>query len=156
MKSQLSKVHGYLIRLNNFVLIFFGASSILVSSILVSFVSGKFFDQSLTNGFPSFKSAREAFLLGVLLAPLLETLLLQAAIIETAKKRMSPFYACLLSALIFGLVHLYNVFYFIYGILAGLILSYIYYIGSLTKRGFIVTFGSHMLYNFIVFTLSNV
>ncbi len=155
MKSRLMKIHNYLTSLNKYKLILFGVFSILLCSLFVSFISSKFFNRSLTEGFSDFKSAREAFLLGVLLAPFLETLVLQAAIIETAKKRVSPPYACLLSAFVFALVHFYNIFYFFYGILSGLIFAYLYYIGSLTSKGFILTLSVHMFYNFIVFVLSN-
>jgi len=123
-------------------------------SILVSFISNYFFDSPLTEGFTEFGSHWEAFLLAVVIAPFLETLVLQYAIIETAKKSMSTFFACLLSALIFGLLHFYNWFYFVYAILAGLLLAYLYIVGSLSKNGFLMTLIAHVLHNSTVFILS--
>jgi membrane protease YdiL (CAAX protease family) len=154
LTSLLLKIHKYLISVNKMVLICIAVLSTLFMSILVSFVSRFFFDESLTEGFIKFKSYREAFFLGVLLAPFLETLILQAAIIETAKKRMPVFFACLLSALIFGSIHFYNIFYFFYGVLAGLLFAYLYYIGTLNKKGFVITVTAHMLHNFVAFILS--
>jgi membrane protease YdiL (CAAX protease family) len=108
----------------------------------------------MKEGFLNFKSAREAFLVGVLLAPFLETLIFQAAIIETVKKRMSPFFSCSLSAFIFGSIHFYNIFYFIYAVAAGFLFAYLYFIGSVSKKGFILTLIAHMLCNLLAFIFS--
>ncbi|MGZ5135775.1 MAG: CPBP family intramembrane glutamic endopeptidase [Flavitalea sp.] len=140
--------------MNKVVLIVIFVTGILFSSIFISFISHFYFEKSLKDGFSNFKSAREALLVGILLAPFLETLILQAAIIETAKKRMSPFLSCVLSALIFGSIHFYNIFYFIYGVVAGLLLAYLYYIGSLVKRGFLLTLIVHILCNLLAFIFS--
>jgi membrane protease YdiL (CAAX protease family) len=152
--SKIGRIHNYLTGINKFVLVLITIVLLFFSSIAVSLISDAFFGKSLMEDFPDFKSNREKIVIAVLLAPFLETLILQAAIIETAKKRMRPLYACFVSALFFGLVHFYNIFYFLYGLLAGLLLAYLYYIGTLSKRGFILTLAAHILYNFIVFIIS--
>lgn len=154
MNPLLNKIHQYLINTNKIILIVIFVTGIISCSIFISFISQFYFEKSMKEGFSNFNSAREAFFVGVLFAPFLETLIFQAAIIETAKKRISPFFSCGLSALIFGSIHFYNIFYFLYAVAAGFLFAYLYYIGSLSKRGFILTFIAHILCNLLAFVFS--
>lgn len=72
----------------------------------------------------------DQFIFGVLLIPLLETLIHQTAPIILLKKytRLKPGTIILVSAILFGAVHFYSVSYIFYAFLIGLILAYAYMI----------------------------
>jgi len=67
-----------------------------------------------------------AFLSVVIIAPIYEEVIFRRLILRGYLKHYSPVAAILLSAFIFGAIHM-NMWQFVYGFLAGLIFGYIYY-----------------------------
>jgi membrane protease YdiL (CAAX protease family) len=97
----------------------------------------------------------------VLIGPLLETLIFQAAIIEGVyfffnSRKYYNYYSCGISTILFGLTHFYSFPYFIYGLIIGLYLSILY---LLTKRrglnSIIVVLIVHMCWNLIAVINNN-
>ena len=131
------------------------ALMMLIVSIITSLISN-LFAIKLTSGFPEFKSVWEEAVTGLIIAPLLETILFQCAIIESFKGKSKLKWGMPVSALIFGLVHLYNPVYFIYGILAGFILAFVYIIPESLWKRILFTYCTHLLYNLTVFLLGKI
>ncbi|MEO5891649.1 MAG: CPBP family intramembrane glutamic endopeptidase [Ferruginibacter sp.] len=156
MISQLLKVHYFLAKLKNAKLIFLFVLANLLLSFLFSLVLSFFDKKKLTTGFIPFNSVVEEILVAIFLAPLIETLIFQVAIIETIKKKLSPLLSCTVSALFFGLLHYYNFYYVLFAFLVGLMFAYLYYIGGSILRGSLLVLGTHALYNSIVFALSHI
>lgn len=138
------------------VYIVVGAAIImLLLSIITSLISSLFFTK-LTKGFSEFKSLREEILIGLIVAPLLETLIFQCAVIESFKAKSRISWGISVSAIIFGLVHFYNPFYFIYGTLAGFVLGGVYVIPDVLWKRISLTYCTHLLYNLIVFIITKI
>lgn len=142
-------------RIKKVYLVSGAAFIMLLLSIVTSFISN-LFSTRLTTGFPEFKSYWEEIATGLIIAPLLETIFLQCAIIESFKAKSKIKWGVPLSAAIFGLLHFYNPFYFIYGILAGFVLGFVYIIPDSLWKRISFTYCTHLLYNLIVFILSKV
>lgn len=86
----------------------------------------------LENQFVDLSNSVGGVIMIVFIGPVLEELLFRGAILGTLLKKMKPWYAILLSALIFGIIH-FNPAQIIYALLFGLILGRVYYVtGSLT------------------------
>lgn len=128
----------------------------LLMSLFFSSIAHFFFDKEMLEGFKNnFGSTlKEQVLWIVIIAPFFETLFYQYAIIETANKIVNPFISCIISALIFGLSHTYNIFYFLFAVITGFLFATIYYAGSITKRGIFYTILAHSIYNAIAFILN--
>jgi len=103
--------------------------------------------ESLGSGFKSFGSVGQEILLGIFLAPIMESLIFQLMIIEAARKKLPGYVCCLLSALAFGLVHLYNFFYFLFAFFTGMLFAYLYFLGGSIRKGFFLILVTHMLHN---------
>lgn len=86
----------------------------------------------------------------VLLAPLLETFLLQHLPFVWLAKRLHPGCIILLSALVFSLLHYYSLVYVISAFSAGLLYAIAYYLRSKTNP-FLTVFTIHAGYNGFVF-----
>jgi membrane protease YdiL (CAAX protease family) len=90
--------------------------------------------------------------------PLLEAILYQVLIIYFAKKLFPWWVACLLSAVLFGLSHRYNIFYEMATFIAGLWYAVIYYAKTYLApsrfRGFLICVIIHILNNSIAFLLN--
>lgn len=70
----------------------------------------------------------ETFILLVVVAPLVETMLYQFAIIEILLKiRTPPWWCIIISALVFGFSHWYNFAYVVVTFVDGLMLAYYYF-----------------------------
>lgn len=110
------------------------------------------FSRSSDEGFIENYSNKEKLILFVIVGPILETLLFQYAVIEFCKrKKMALQYCCLLSAFIFASMHLYNVFYFLYAFVTGLLFAYLYLAGKNEKNAILLTLVTHIIYNGIAF-----
>lgn len=133
-----------------------GAAFIMLLLSIITNLTSNLFSTSLRTGFPEFKSYWEEIATGLIIAPLLETIFLQCAIIESFKAKSKTKWGVPVSATIFGLLHFYNPFYFIYGILAGFVLGFVYTIPDLLWKRILFTYCTHLLYNLIVFTLSKI
>ncbi|QSB29101.1 CPBP family intramembrane glutamic endopeptidase [Flavobacterium sp. CLA17] len=127
--------------------------------ILLNFLSSYIFEviatlfsRSSDEGFNENYSNKEKLILFVIVGPILETLLFQYAIIEFCKrKKMALQYCCLLSAFIFASMHLYNIFYFLYAFVGGLMFAYLYLAGRNKKNAILITAATHIIYNGIVY-----
>ena len=130
----------------------------LLMSLFFSSIAHFFFDKEMLEGFKNnFGSTlKEQVLWIVFIVPFFETLFYQYAIIEIASKKFTPLISCTISALIFGLSHTYNIFYFLFAVVTGFLFATIYYAGSIIKRGIFYTFLTHSIYNAIAFILNYV
>ena len=105
---------------------------------------------------PEFDTKFEEFLIVVLFAPLLETLIFQYSIISYILGRRSNAYlfACIFSAALFGLSHFYSPEYILKTFFSGLIFGTLYLVAqNKNNNAFIVVAVTHSLYNFIIFFL---
>jgi uncharacterized protein len=104
-------------------------------------------------GFVSTDSIGIDLLITVIAAPIMETLIFQALIIEIVCKiikrpRKNIWIAVMVSSLAFGLNHTYSLSYFIITFFAGIILALAYYLGRYRKESPIVlVFIIHAIYN---------
>ncbi|MBP8067606.1 MAG: CPBP family intramembrane metalloprotease [Pedobacter sp.] len=151
MKLFFEKVHFYLITLNKVKLI---ALFILLNtlnsfsfSMLAYFVTGV----GLRNHSISTMGAQDELLIAVVLAPILETVIFQYALIESIRQKIKPLYACFVSATAFALVHCYSVFYFLFAFISGLIFAYLYYLEKSVLKSFLLVLCTHFLYNLLVY-----
>jgi|GEM_PF-943770 len=91
------------------------------------------------------------FTIGVLLGPLLETVIFQYAIIESIRGKLRIRYVVVISALCFSLIHLYSVSYFIYALFGGLAFGLLYFLQETVFRSVLMVWMAHFLFNLIVF-----
>jgi uncharacterized protein len=140
--------------LNIFAFVVF---SYILNKIFIYFFSSK----ELTNSSIGSEGFIFDMVLAVIIAPLLETLIFQAAIIEGIcyflnYKKNCFLYSCGISTFLFGLTHFYSFPYFIYGLIVGLYLSILYILSR--KRGLnsiIVVLIVHMSWNLVAFINNN-
>jgi membrane protease YdiL (CAAX protease family) len=94
-------------------------------------------------------------LIAIIVAPLIETLLFQALIIEITcrfikRPRKNIWISVIVSSVAFALSHTYCISYIFITFLAGIILALAYYLGRYRKEGVIVlVFVIHSVYNLI-------
>ncbi len=155
IKIDFFVIHNYLIKINRFKLVFFAVVLNFLFSLIFSYVSDVIFEKKLLYGFKNLGSLYNEFILVILIAPLFETLLFQYGIIEIVRKKFTPLVCCSISALIFALMHTYNLFYFFFAFLGGLLFAYLYFIGKSIINGFLLAFSVHLIYNCIVFLIKN-
>ena len=129
IKIKLLSIHNYISKINKYKLVFFAIVLNFLFSLTFSFVSEIIFKKKHLKGFKNLGSLSDEFVLAVLIAPLCETLLFQYAVIEVIRKKIDPFVCCCISATIFAIMHTYNIFYFIFAFLSGLLFAYLYFIG---------------------------
>lgn len=151
MKLYLEKIHRYLLHLNRVKLITLfvvinGVNSLTFSA-LAYFITGN----GLTNHSFDNIDPLNQFLMAVLLAPVLETLIFQYALIESIRQRFHPLYSCFISTFAFALVHLYSVYYFFFAIISGLIFAYLYLLEKSVIRGSLLVLTTHILYNLLIY-----
>ena len=91
----------------------------------------------------------EKFLIGVVVAPLLETFFAQYLLIKLLRiKIKNQTYLLLLSSLFFASMHYYNWLYVLVTFFSGLALNYYYLeIEKISKYSFLLTAMVHSLYN---------
>lgn len=126
---------------------------LLLLSMLTGAISD-LFSTKLTDGFPEAGSLHEKIVSALILAPLLETIFMQCAVVESFKVKAGIKWSVPVSAIIFGLFHLYNPFYFIFGVLAGFVLAFIYIIPEKLWQRFLITYATHLLYNLTLVVLA--
>jgi uncharacterized protein len=144
--NSLKKIHPVLLILLTVIF------NILIS-VLMFWVAKHLFHKRLNAGAFKFPTKTAEFFFVVFLAPILETMIFQAFVIEMLKQKIAMKYCCLISAVLFALTHTYNVFYFLLAVAAGLSFAILYYIGSLNKKGFLLVVTAHALYNLTVWVL---
>ncbi len=103
---------------------------------------------------PQFDSRLEAFLMAVIVAPILETYLIQYSIIGFIVKRYPSklLEACLISATIFGLLHYYSIEYMAKTFISGVVYGILFLV-SIEKKIYplLPVAISHSIYNFLGF-----
>ena len=151
----MKKINVFLINLNQYILIGIFVLLNLTFSYLVNIISKVIYNSSFTNDAHKFSSIKEEFILAVLAAPLVETIIFQFIIIEILYEKVRKEIICLISALAFASTHLYNVLYFVFALIVGLAFAYLYFIGRVNKKAFQYVYLTHLLYNSIAFTLSH-
>lgn len=93
----------------------------------VTAVIANFFDDELTTNNLHFSSLQEEFITLVIIAPIVETLIFQYLIIEVLLNlKLKPWVCILVSALLFGVSHWYNLVYILVTTVVGLIFAYYY------------------------------
>ena len=101
------------------------------------------------------------YLIAVVVAPLIETLLFQSLIIEIICKfikrpRKNIWISVITSSLAFSLNHTYSISYMVITFFAGVILAKAYYLGRYRKEGAIVlVFAIHSMYNLLTLLSSD-
>ena len=128
----------------------------LTMSFFFSFIAHFIFNKDILNDFKNDFGAtlKDKTLWIIIIIPFIETLLYQYAIIEILNKKFNTLISCIISALLFGLSHTYNIFYFLFAFISGFLFATIYYVGSITRRGIFYTFLTHSIYNSIAFILN--
>ncbi|MEO8255655.1 MAG: CPBP family intramembrane glutamic endopeptidase [Flavobacterium sp.] len=122
-----------------------------LNNYIFSIVS-KHFSISLNKGFNDNYSITEKIVLFIIIGPVIETLLFQYVVIEICKdQKMALKYSCLVSAFIFASIHLYNVFYFLYAFVTGLMFACLYLAGKNQKNAILLPLVTHFIYNGIAF-----
>jgi len=99
------------------------------------------------------------FLFGVVLAPFFETLIFQFLPYVFANaflKRKIKFYFYIVSAsLFFGVMHFYNLYYFLVGTSVGVVLSFYFYVSKLRgASGVILVYIIHAINNLLALLIS--
>lgn len=152
-----SKIHLFLLSLNNVYLVLLFVFMNYLVSISFSALSNLVSDKSLSDAVPSTpENKMETFVLVVIAAPLLETFIFQYGIIEWLRQKKSLLFCCFSSALAFALVHLYDVYYFFLAFVAGLLMAYLYTLKKTIIAGISITIITHSLYNALVYILTRV
>lgn len=102
------------------------------------------------------------FLITIIVAPLIETLLFQSLIIELVCKlfkrpRRNLYISVTASSVAFALSHSYSICYIIITFLAGIILALAYYLGRYRKESPIVlVFVIHAVYNLLTLVYNTI
>ncbi len=113
------------------------------------FLNDKFFHLSNTGNDINKMSRNEQFLIAVIIAPLIETLVAQFMLVETLRQKITnQKLLILLSSLFFAFMHYYSWLYIVVTFFGGLILNYYYLeIQKISKYSFFLTALLHSLYN---------
>lgn len=111
-------------------------------------------NEPITSGFFEFRNTYEALITIVVVAPLVETYLIQYLFFKYLTGRLPQWTIIVLSGLVFGLMHHYSIGYVLYAIPSGLLLSSSYAF-RLRSKPFVCTTLIHAVYNLIGFILNN-
>lgn len=150
---MISKIKNIILNLRSWELIVF----VIVLNFLnnyIFFVISNFLNISLNKGFNNNYTFNEKIVLFIIVAPLIETLLFQYIVIEIFKSiKIRLKYCCILSAFVFASMHLYNIFYFLYAFVGGLMFAFLYTRGKNQKYAMLLPLIAHTIYNGIVFII---
>lgn len=134
-----------------YFLIFF---SIKTTFSIVTSILATHYDPSLTDNASNDYSVWETFILSVIFAPILETLIFQYALIELLlKTRLRPIFVVAISALLFGVNHHYNLVYILVMTVIGFLFA-LYYMMLRAQGGWnkiLLVVLLHALWNLIAF-----
>ncbi len=156
MKKIVYNIH-HLLERQNFAILILGF--IIVSyllSLFFSFLMQCFSAGNLATTGATFTSLTNEILTMCLLAPLVETLIVQYGIIETLRTKVSLKIACFISAVIFALIHSYNIYYVVFTFFSGLCFAYLYCLKKSVITGLLLTLTAHVLYNTLVSILHHI
>ena len=125
-----------------------------MGSYLIDYIIGK---DTLNIDYFKDKSLIHIFLVSVIIGPLIETLIFQFGIIEIflffKKNKIFELIAIVLSSILFGLTHNYNLYYLVFGIIVGFIFAIIYVVAKKRNdmNAFTIVFITHIFTNLIAF-----
>ena len=111
------------------------------------------------------ESLADVFVMSVFFAPLIETLVFQLLVIELTLLIFRIFrlnygfcFSIVLSSILFGLTHSYNIYYIGYTMFSGAVLAFFYLIARNRKdmNGYLVVTIVHAVSNFFAFILNYV
>lgn len=108
------------------------------------------------NAGPKFDSKIEAFILVVIFSPVIETYLFQKTIIGSIVKKYpsSQLNACLISAIIFGILHYYSPEYILKTFISGFLYGILYLVSlQKIKHPFLPVVIAHSIFNLIGFCI---
>jgi hypothetical protein len=155
---------NYFTSKNKFTLYFLALSSLFLNSI--AFVTiPKFINEKITLNNPNVNYGStleiiETFIDGIILAPLLETLIFQHLIFKLSRfiiknNKLSLILFLTVSSLSFGLSHFSSLVYIVYTVFIGFIFAFFYEVFYLkrSKPYWNVVF-LHAMFNFILFLIS--
>ena len=151
MKLYLEKIHLYLMGLHKAILVVLFIIINVLNSLSFSLLSYFITGNGLKNHSIDSENSKDQFLMAVLLAPIIETLIFQYALIETIRHKLSPLYACILSAFAFALFHFYSVYYFLFALISGLIFAYMYFLEKSVIKSCLTVLIAHILYNLLIY-----
>ena len=151
MKLYFEKIHAYLIGLNKayLVLLFIvinALNSLSFSALAYSITGSGLRNHSIDN-----MNATNQFLIAVIVAPIIESLIFQYALIESIRQKIQPVFACFFSAFAFALVHFYSIYYFLFALISGLIFAYLYLLEKSVIKSFLLVLTAHTLYNLLIY-----
>jgi|LakMenE18May11ns_1017448.scaffolds.fasta_scaffold9717405_3 hypothetical protein len=131
---------------------------VILLNIIISFIFDKIttiFDLEFKSDSLTFESKKEEFILVVIIAPILETLLFQY-IPYFYLKKYNAIYTILISSILFGLSHAYSIIYIIYGLTVGMLFisAFFYSIKKYLHPFWLVVF-CHFIYNLFAFCMNN-
>jgi membrane protease YdiL (CAAX protease family) len=126
----------------------------LLLGYLSSHINFSLTNEPITKGFFEFGNIYAAFFIIVIVAPIVETYLTQYLFFKNLTGRLPQWTIILLSGLVFGLLHHYNIGYILYAIPSGLLLS-VSYAFRLHSNPFVCTTLIHAIYNLIGFVFNN-
>ena len=152
------KIIRYLQSVHIFLFVLFGFLEIQAVTIIFNLITPSGFNK---NPMAESLMGDNLFLLfsfGVILAPLLETIIFQALpflIIKSFfryKKRLYVY--IVVTAILFGLTHHYNTLYIVITFLFGIILGFMYYICTLRKENQVIIIALiHAINNLLAFLM---
>lgn len=151
MKKYLQQLHLFLIRRNDAQLILLFVILNILNSLASSAISFFFTQTGIKNHTLTKLNSGNEFLVAVILAPVIETLIFQYALIETIRQKVKPFYACLISASFFALAHIYSPYYVLFAFVSGLLFGYLYLSRKSVLRACLLVLIAHASYNYIVY-----
>lgn len=147
----------------NYFIIICVLTVILISHFISRLILSSSLDKgTLTSPLFENESLIYIFTVVVILAPLLETFIFQFCIIEILlrlnRKKINKFIIIITSSLMFGLSHSFNVQYFIFGVILGILLSSCYLLAKIRKdiNPFMLTLLVHASYNGFVFFINEI
>lgn len=131
---------------------------VILLNIIISLIFDKIttiYDLEFKSDSLTFESKKEEFILVVIIAPILETLLFQYLPYFYLKK-YSAIYTIIISSILFGLSHAYSIIYIIYGLTVGIlfICAFFYSIKKYLQPFWLVAF-CHFIYNLFAFCVNN-
>lgn len=152
---QLKLMKHPILRYTKFILVIVILNILL--SLILAYVSHNYFKGILAKNQIQWESATEEFIVAVLLAPFLETLVLQVGIFKifnflvsglTLEKKIFEYLFIFISSLIFASQHSYNWFYVLSAFIGGVTLNYSYiYFMKKEFYPYLSVVCIHLLYN---------
>lgn len=149
---------NYLERIDKYYFLFIALLTIVFvsysGSYIIEYIAG---EDTLNIDFFNDKSLLYIFIFTVIVGPIIETLIFQFGIIELIlllkKNKFFEILAILISSIIFGLTHNYNVYYIIFGVFIGIIFGIIYIVAKRRKdmNAFTIVLIAHAFTNLIAF-----